>query len=42
MLDWFYSNGLYRQTGDVVYVVGDIFGVETLIINGRSSLCATP
>ena len=24
-----------------MYVVGDIFGVETLIINGRSSLCVT-
>ena len=41
MLDMFYFDGLWRWTGIVIYVTGGIIGVKTLIINGRSSLCAT-
>ena len=41
MLDMFYFDGLWRWTGIVVYVTGGIIGVKTLIINGRSFLCAT-
>ena len=41
MLDMFILRDLWRWTGIVVYVTGGIIGVKTLIINGRSSLCAT-
>ena len=41
MLVMFILMDLWRWTGIVVYITGGTIGVKTLIINGRSSLCAT-